>query len=152
MENTQPTPNKPIVDFNAMDGKTKVMLGASVLGIISCFLPLVKINFFLKLSASLFDGGGFGYVIFICFLGVLAMSLFGSAFSNSKQLMNIFVITLGALWGFLNTILLLITWTSGVSPEPVKQSIFDFIGIGFYLASISIIVMVFAQFAGPKNN
>ena len=98
-------------------------------------------------AVGLFEGGGYGYFIFLGFLGVLVFNLMGEKLNNYQHLTKVFIASIGALWGFLLTILMLASWTKGVSPEPVPVSLFDYLGIGFYLTSASIIVLVFAGFS-----
>lgn len=150
MENTET--KKPVIDFNTMDNQTKYLLGASLLGIISCFLPLFSVEVFNdSFSASLFKGGGYGYFILIGFLGILIFNLMGDKLTNYKHFTKVFIIGLGVLWGFLLIILMLASWVKGASPEPIPVSLFDYLGIGFYLTSVSIIVLVFAGFSKPEN-
>ncbi|MBN2681150.1 MAG: hypothetical protein JXR58_01470 [Bacteroidales bacterium] len=145
MENTET--KKSGFDFNSLDNQTKFILGASILGLISCFLPLLSgKELGDKFGPSLFSGGGYGYFIFIGFLGTLIFNLMGDKLNNHKQLTKIFVVGLGSLWGFLLVILMLASWVQGASPIPIPGSMFDYMGIGFYLTTISIIVLVFSVF------
>lgn len=127
----QPQNNQPQgFDFSKIPTQSKVVAGISLLGAISCFLPVysVSLGFLGNYSVSMINAWE-GVIILIGFLGIIALTLFGSMMKMDPQMIkNTPKYSVYAILGLLVVLVIQLTTNS----VPLGG-----LGFGFYLALLS---------------
>jgi len=125
------------MNFQTMNKQRKWMLIAAAVGVISMFLPWVKISLF-GIGGSQNGMHGNGVMVFICFLVAGIIALMGN---QSKALDR--TMWMGALAAAGLAAILMIVNFFRITGNAYMS---EFIGIGFYLAviaSISLLVVTY---------
>jgi hypothetical protein len=125
-----------------MHQQRRLILTTAVVGVISIFLPWIKISLF-GFSKILDGMHGIGIVAFCCFIAIAVLSFIGKTTNSQNQ--TIWGITLVAGAGaFISTVIFFIK-----ASNPVSGSSAEF---GIYIACLAALgVLAFAYFFREKN-
>ncbi len=122
------------MNFQTMSKQRKFIMIASGIGIISMFLPWVKISLF-GFSNSENGMHGSGVFIFLCFVACGVISFLGNQSANLERTM--WMVTL--ITGGLAAVIMIINFLRA-------SDVMNFLSYGFYLALLSSIGIVVAAY------
>lgn len=118
------------MNFQTMSKQRKMILIAAAVGVIAMFLPWASVFGF-----SMNGMYGWGIVVFLCFLGAVALTVMGDQTKNLEPVYWLAAVVAGGLASLI-MLVNLINASSGLS----------YLGIGFYgalLASFGVVVLAY---------
>lgn len=122
------------MNFQTMSKQRKFILIASAVGVISMFLPWVKISLF-GFSSSVNGMRDSGIFIFLCFVACGVISFLGNQTINLDRTMWMVTLIVGGL----AALIMIINFLRASDAR-------DFLSYGFYLALLSSIGLVVAAY------
>ena len=122
------------MNFQTMSKQRKFILIASAVGVISMFLPWVKISLF-GFSSSVNGMRDSGIFIFLCFVACGVISFLGNQSINLDRTMWMVTLIVGGL----AALIMIINFLRASDAR-------DFLSYGFYLALLSSIGLVVAAY------
>ncbi len=122
------------MNFQTMSKQRKFILIASAIGVISMFLPWVKISLF-GFSSSVNGMRDSGIFIFLCFVACGVISFLGNQTINLDRTMWMVTLIVGGL----AALIMIINFLRASDAR-------DFLSYGFYLALLSSIGLVVAAY------
>ncbi|MEI2749005.1 MAG: hypothetical protein V9E88_09640 [Ferruginibacter sp.] len=122
------------MNFQTMSKQRKFILIASAIGVISMFLPWVKISLF-GFSSSVNGMRDSGIFIFLCFVACGVISFLGNQSINLDRTMWMVTLIVGGL----AALIMIINFLRASDAR-------DFLSYGFYLALLSSIGLVVAAY------
>lgn len=123
------------MNFQTMNQQRKSILIAAVVGIISMFLPWVRISFF-GISTSANGMHGSGILVFLCFIGAGVVAFLGEQTKNLDKTFWFIALACGALASLIMVWNLIDVMGGGMS----------FLSIGFYLAVLAAVAVLLAAY------
>ena len=123
------------MNFQTMNKQRKFILIAAVVGIISMFLPWVRISFF-GISTSANGMHGSGILVFLCFIGAGVVAFLGDQTKNLDKTFWFIALACGALASLIMVWNLIDVMGGGMS----------FLSIGFYLAVLAAVAVLLAAY------
>ncbi|HVZ96924.1 MAG TPA: hypothetical protein VG847_08625 [Chitinophagaceae bacterium] len=133
------------MNFSTMNKQRKFVLIASVVGIISMFLPWFSISVF-GYTQSVNGMHGWGTLAFICFLVTGGIAFLGDQTKNIEKNMWLIVLVAGLV-----ALIIAITRYFDVSDSIMGSSL---VGFGLYIAGIAAIGVIVSayMFRSPTDN
>lgn len=123
------------MNFQTMNKQRKFILIAAVVGIISMFLPWVRISFF-GISTSANGMHGSGILVFLCFIGAGVVAFLGDQTKNLDKTFWFIALACGVLASLIMVWNLIDVMGGGMS----------FLSIGFYLAVLAAVAVLLAAY------